>query len=79
MNPKNFQQLNNNTNKLSNENDEVLNYVLDKNINLPQMEYSAELDGESFPDRDQHLKNKEQILEEYQLIKKLKGMNRVRR
>lgn len=79
MNPKNFQQLNNNTNKLSNENDEVLNYVLDKNINLPQMEYSAEIDGDYFPDRDQHLKNKEQILEEYQLIKKLKGMNRVRR
>jgi len=71
--------LNNNTNKLSNENDEVLNYVLDKNINLPQMEYSAEIDGDYFPGRDQHLKNKEQILEEYQLIKKLKGMNRVRR
>jgi hypothetical protein len=56
----------------------VKNYKFN-DINLPQIEYIAEIDGEAFPDRNQHLKKKEQILEEYQLIKKSKIVNRVRR
>jgi|GEM_PF-5404062 len=55
------------------------NYVLDKNYKSEKMEYDEEVDGNFFPDREEHLKKKEAIRQEYQKIKNAMSQKRVRR
>ena len=58
---------------------DIQNYVLDKDYKLELVEYNEEVDGEAFPDRNQHLKKKEEIREQYKNIKNQIAKNRVRR
>lgn len=62
------------SNKLS-----VDNYVLDDSYQLEQVEYNEEVDGEVFPDRDEHLKKKDEVRSKYRGLKDSMNKKRVRR
>jgi len=64
---------------MSEKNIDLVNYVLDKSYKPEQMEYDEEIDGNLFPDRDEHLKKKEEIRDKYKNIKDSIAKKRVRR
>jgi hypothetical protein len=64
---------------MSNKQFDIENYVLYESYQPEQIEYDEEIDGHFFPDRDEHLKKKEKIREEYKKIKDAIAKKRVRR
>ena len=58
---------------------DVKTYVLDADYKAEKIEYDEEIDGNLFPDRDEHLKKKDDIREKYKDIKNSIVKNRVRR
>ena len=58
---------------------DVNSYVLDDSYKPEQVEYDEEIDGNFFPDRDDHLKKKENARDKYKDIKNSMATTRVRR
>jgi len=57
----------------------IKDYVLDSNYITEKMEYDEEIDGNLFPDRDEHLKQKDNVREKYKDLKDSIAKSRVRR
>ena len=57
----------------------IKDYVLDTNYEAEKMEYDEEVDGNLFPDRNEHLKQKENLRDKYKNIKNSIAKSRVRR
>jgi len=55
------------------------NYILDTDYKPEQMEYDEQIDGNFFPNREEHLKKKEDIRKKYQNTKKTMTQKKVRR
>ncbi len=58
---------------------DIKDYVFDESYQLEQVEYDEEVDGDSFPDRDEHLKKKDELRDQYKNIKDQIARSRVRR
>jgi len=57
---------------------DVNNYVLDDNYESEVVVYDEEIDGDAFPDRDDHLKKKEEEQKRVKALKDKIAKNRVR-
>lgn len=54
-------------------------YKLDETYKAEEVEFNEEIDGNFFPDRDEHLKKKDEARNQYKKIKDSMATNRVRR
>jgi hypothetical protein len=58
---------------------DINSYVLNDNYKLEEVEYDEEVDGEIFPDREDHLKKKDEARDKYKDLKDTIAKSRVRR